>query len=283
MRRLARKIRNFLRRAAAGSALSNEVLGTYVAGAPVRQNLVDIFAGSWSSALPADEGALRAGSAVLFDDTRITWAVDALGGVAGKRVLELGPLEGGHSYMMQKLGAASVLAIEANRLAFLKCLLVKELYHLDRCRFELGDFVEYLRQSQESGERFDLCVACGVLYHMTDPVELLGLIAKASDRAILWTHYYAEAPIRNNPNTAKKFNASEAREVGGFKHTLYKQHYGEALGWSGFCGGAKPYSYWLSYDDLLAGLRHVGFKRIEVSFHTPDHQNGPAVCLACEK
>lgn len=280
MRVLARKIRSIIARRAAATALSKDVLDSYVTGAPSRQKPIDIFAGAWSSAMPAGESSLRAGSAGLFEDPRIIWAVGVLGGAGGNRVLELGPLEGGHSHMMQAMGAASVLAVEANQLGFLKCLIVKELFGLDRCRFLLGDFVEYLRQSDE---KFDLCLACGVLYHMTDPVELLSLISKASDRAVLWTHYYAPGPIRKNPRLARKFTAAEAVEFGGFEHTRHKQHYGDALNWAGFCGGAKDYSYWLSYEDLLSGLRHFGFKRIEVGFHDPDHQNGPAVCLACEK
>jgi hypothetical protein len=280
MRILAGKIRNILAGRAAGTGFSTSVLDTYVAGVPTHQKVIDIFAGSWSSAMPVGKDGLRAGTAKLFEDPRIEWAVAALGGVDGRRVLELGPLEAGHSYMMQAMNAASVLAIEANRLGFLKCLAIKELFQLDRCRFLLGDFVEYLRQSDE---KFDLCLACGVLYHMTSPAELLGLISKASDRAIIWTHYYAADVIRQNDRLSRKFTFTENAEIGGFKHSLYMQHYGDALKWTGFCGGANAYSYWLSYNDLLAGLRHFGFKRIEVGFHDPNHANGPAVCLACSK
>ena len=50
---------------------------------------------------------------------RVTQWLDIIG-VDGRRVLELGPLEGGHSYMLQRAGAARVLAIEANTRAFLK-------------------------------------------------------------------------------------------------------------------------------------------------------------------
>jgi SAM-dependent methyltransferase len=78
-------------------------------------------------------------------------------------VLELGPLEGGHSFMFERLGAREVIAIEANPRAYLKCLIIKELLDLRRVRFLCGDFLEYLRAD---GTDFDLVFASGVLYHM---------------------------------------------------------------------------------------------------------------------
>ena len=83
----------------------------------------------------------------------------------GARILELGPLEGGHTYQFERLGAAELIAIEANVEAYLKCLIVKELVGLRRSRFLLGDFIEYLKLDTT---RYDLVFCCGVLYHMRD-------------------------------------------------------------------------------------------------------------------
>src|SRR3954464_14009309 len=94
--------------------------------APSVQAAVDIFKGEWSSKFPAEAGPVTAGQWALFEDARLAWALERLGGVAGKTALELGPLEGGHSYMLQRSGAASVVAVEGNPRAYLKCLLVKE-------------------------------------------------------------------------------------------------------------------------------------------------------------
>src|SRR5262245_28634524 len=110
--------------------------GLYVTAAPRAQNGVDIFKGDCSSSLPARAGATSGGGADLFADPRVAWFAEVAGGVEGKTVLELGPLEGGHSAMLEALGAASILAIEANTRAFLRCLLVKELLGLRRVRFE---------------------------------------------------------------------------------------------------------------------------------------------------
>src|SRR4051812_20493353 len=95
-----------------------------VQGIPTNQNAIDLIDG-WVSQLPPEVG-VNAGHAVLFHDPRTVWALERLGSVAGQTVLELGPLEGGHTYMLHQ-GGARVLAIEANKRAYLKCLIVKEL------------------------------------------------------------------------------------------------------------------------------------------------------------
>ncbi|HET8630288.1 MAG TPA: hypothetical protein VFL91_22955, partial [Thermomicrobiales bacterium] len=55
---------------------------------------------------------LRAGTVPLFEDARITWAAEQFGGFAEKTVRELGPLEGAHTTMLERLGATSITAIE---------------------------------------------------------------------------------------------------------------------------------------------------------------------------
>src|SRR5687768_5098242 len=130
---------------------SADILDSYVHSAPSPQNAADIFKGEWSSRLPLD--GVESGGAGLFDDERIKWGVEQIGGVEGKTVLDLGPLEGGHSAMFEWMGAAEVVAVEANTRAYLKCLVTKELLGLKRVSFLCGDFVEYLR---ERPRRFDL-------------------------------------------------------------------------------------------------------------------------------
>src|SRR5262245_33426009 len=132
-----------------GPALSGgkaHILDSYVRAAPSPQNALDIFKGEWASLLPAPLSALRAGPLPLFDDPRISRFLSQIGGVAGKSVLELGPLEGGHSYMIDRAGASSIISVEANTRAFMKCLIVKELVGLPRVQFLCGDFVAYLEE-----------------------------------------------------------------------------------------------------------------------------------------
>jgi hypothetical protein len=86
------------------------ILASYVRGAPDPQHALDAFAGEWLCRLPPPFAELRAGSIEAFQDARISQWIAAIGGIAGRSVLELGPLEGGHSYMLEQAGAARIVA-----------------------------------------------------------------------------------------------------------------------------------------------------------------------------
>jgi hypothetical protein len=92
----------------------SNILAHYITDRPSPQHAVDLFAGEWSSHFPEGAPAVSGGQVRLFEDPRLVWAIDRLGGVRGKSVLELGPFEGGHSYMLERAGATSIDAIEAN-------------------------------------------------------------------------------------------------------------------------------------------------------------------------
>jgi hypothetical protein len=84
----------------------------YVSTEPSLQNAIDAVAG-WNTSFPPELG-LRAGTLATYNDPRILWAIECFGEIAGRRVLELGPLEGGHTSMLDAAGA-QVDAIEANQ------------------------------------------------------------------------------------------------------------------------------------------------------------------------
>ena len=254
----------------------------YVTTAPSPQQALDIFKGEWTSRLPAPLDGCKAGDLPLFGDPRIQWAVDRFGGVADRRVIELGPLEGGHSWMLEQLGAAHVTAVEASTRAFLKCLTVKELTGMRRVSFLCGDSVAYLRDVA-ANERFDVGIASGILYHLVNPVELIALLAARCDRVFLWTAYYDETRIRQRPKLAARFQGSVPATHAGFAHTLYRHRYRTALFMPGFSGGSARYSHWLTRDTILAACRHVGLTEIETAFEEPDHPNGPAFALVARR
>jgi SAM-dependent methyltransferase len=257
-----------------------DILETYIKTAPTPQNALDIFEGEWSSSLPADLGHLQAGGAGLFEDPRIEWTLAQFGGCTNQRVLELGPLEGGHTYMMEKAGAASITAIEANSRAYLKCLVIKEVLGLKQSSFLYGDFVEFLKTNTT---QFDICISSGVLYHMPNPAELIALAAKVTNQMMIWTHYYDAAIIAQMPHYEGKFSSGVASEYEGFHHALYRQGYGAALDWAGFCGGGQSFSNWMSREDIIRCCQHFGFKKIETNFEQPDHPNGPSFALVAMK
>jgi len=259
-----------------------DILDQYVVRLPSAQNVVDLFDGEWSSKMPEGSGLVSTpGTAALFSDGRISWAESVFGGFADKNILELGPLEAAHSYMMQSAGAKSITAIEANSRAFLKCLCIKELFNLNRVSFKFGDFVSFLEQNKN---KFDIAIASGVLYHMADPVRVLDLIASAADKIFIWTHYFDKDLIGRNESSAARFGEIETATYQGFEYRFASQAYKqEALDWSGFCGGPEKSSKWLTKDSIVGFLNKAGFTDIREQFHQPDHQNGPAFAICAQR
>lgn len=247
----------------ASSALA---LDNYVSEPPSQAAAFDLFKGEWASDIPN----FGQGHALLFDDERIKWLAQCCGGFAGKTVLELGPLEAGHTHMLEQRGA-QVTAIESNRRAFLKCLIVKNALGL-QSDFVLGDFRPYLASTDD---RFDLLLASGVLYHMTDPIGLIDGMARVSDHIGIWTHYYDET-LAATPELRAKFAVeAEERTVNGVQVRLHKQVYLEAAAVNCFCGGSSHHSYWLEKGSLFDYWRALGFN-VDAQRESPN-PNGPAV------
>jgi tetratricopeptide (TPR) repeat protein len=117
---------------------------------PTIQNAISIFA-NWTSIVPIPD--INVGSVPLFSpkqDPRPSFLCKVFGSIDQFDILELGSFEGCHSYQLDKLGAKSLLGIEANAESFLKSLIVKETFGL-KCRFLHGDFIQYLECTPKNG------------------------------------------------------------------------------------------------------------------------------------
>jgi hypothetical protein len=258
-----------------------EILDTYVLSEPTNQNVLDIFKGEWSSRLPDRFGLVtQPGTARLFEDDRVVWAEQVLGNFSNWKILELGPLEGGHSYMFQSRNANTVISIEANTRAFLKCLCIKDILHLDKVEFKLGDFMPFL---EKDNSKYDMVFASGVLYHMEEPIRLLKLISRVSDKLFIWTHYYDQGVILNRKELRDKFSPVSSFEYDRVAYEYSTQSYKSALAWAGFCGGSKPVSKWLTRDSIIKALKQFGFEDIQINFDHLDHPNGPAFAICAKK
>ena len=108
------------------------------------------------------------------DDTRIKYMTYFLD-VRDQRVLEIGPLEGHHSVILEKMGVRENIALESRADNLRKCNRIKDKYRLDRTRFLQHDLERLYRgedQAQFSGQ-FDLVFCLGILYHVPEPGRAL--------------------------------------------------------------------------------------------------------------
>lgn len=244
----------------AGEVLSSrKIFEGYETRAPHPQHAVDLIPG-WSSAFPAWTG-VTAGHVGLFEDARVAWACDQFGDLSGKTVLELGPLEAGHTAMLEQRGA-EVTAVEANKLAFLKCLIAKEIMGLTRARFLLGDFVGHL---DASDVRYDMIFASGVLYHMKDPIGLLKRIAERTDALFVWTVCFPD----DLPHQATRVETIGEEEIDLFQHS-----YQTAANAPAFCGGPEAKHYWIRRDHVIKALKALGFDDVRTTGDDEPHPFG---------
>ena len=251
----------------------------YVRTAPSSQNAVDALAGQWVGAFPAELG-LRAGEVHLHGDPRIQWLAEQLGDrLPGKDVLELGPLEGAHTTTLLAAGARAVLAIEANRDAFLRCLVTKEVLNLRDASFRLGDFRLFLEQDTSD---WPLIVASGVLYHMVEPLRMLELLAKRTDSLYLWTHVVDDAAMPVGDPRRAHLAAPERCTWFGREITLHPRPYDKLKG-ATFCGGMDAVPRWMDKHDLLWVLRKLGFDSVIVAHDAPNDQHGPSLSILARR
>lgn len=250
-------------------------LAKFEGRAPSAQTAVDVFRGRWASDLRPLLGVEGTGSNLLFtQDPRPEQAATAFGrsDFLGFDILEIGPLEAAHTWVLEKLGARTVTCVESSVEAWLKCLVVKEVLGLDRSKFLLGDVAAYLH---EGPRRFDLVFASGVLYHMADPVTLIRAIADATDRCFVWTHVWHEA---RHP---KPFQPAVV-EREGIRVTYWSHRYGEKTT-GGFWGGLADTAAWMTREDMLAAFTACGLSDIRVIEDNPDHPNGPALTFTARR
>lgn len=273
--------------ARAGSEIDGESEGgtgsahfqQYEDHAPHAQHMINLYDG-WTSSFPPEAGVV-AGTLALYADTRIAWALEQFGSLEGRSVMEIGPLEGMHSYMLETYAGrpARLDCVEANRRCFQRCLVTKEVLGMQTARFHLGDASLWLDESEVN---YDLVVGSGVLYHMREPGEFLERVARRARALFLWTHVFDEAAMPKGDVRRTPFLADDdkvGREVAGAFVRYHRRAYHKANTLSSFCGGMDDLHHWISRDDLLALIGRLGFGTVRTAFEEPDHPGGPALAI----
>jgi SAM-dependent methyltransferase len=187
------------------------------------------------------------------------------------RVLELGPFEGYHTVLLDKLGAASIVAIEARRANFERCLSIQKRYELTNVTF-VHDDIERLYSGNGTVPvgNVDLVFACGVLYHLSDPARALAWSRSLSSRLFLGTHYVEPAVKHLYPPTNDDY------EFDG-QHFLVKRMAEDG----GPLAGLGTSSPWLTLPDLVCILHKVGYTRVDI-LGTDLHAGVPHVTIIAE-
>ena len=166
----------------------------YEIQAPRPENLVALFEDQWVSALPG----LASGDVGCSADDRISGRWTSPGESTASRCSSWAP-RGRALLHAPARGRRARDRDRGEHPLLRKCLLVKQLFDLDRVEFELGNFVPWV---QETDETFDLVVAAGVLYHLSDPVPVLDAICRVTSKVYLWTHY---VDLEAMPETDRRY------------------------------------------------------------------------------
>jgi Methyltransferase domain len=246
---------------------------------PSPQTAVDIFAGRWASDLSKVCPVVGTGDADLFvGDGRPKQAAKAFGNKDGRldgvRILELGPLEAAHSYQLERLGAVSIVGIETNVDAFLKCLIVKEILDLKNTNFILGDALEFLTKTQD---RFDMVFCSGVLYHMRDPVTFIKAICNVTNKCFVWTHYYNDECGNNDGKRTRRHV-----NISGFDADYYELEYPDKENGT-FLGGNNDLRAWMMRDDIVACFKYFGLNEVILLGDAPLNPAGACLSFAASR
>ena len=164
-----------------------------------------------------------------------------------KRVIELGPFEGANSKQLIDLGASQVVAIEANRDAYIKCLAVKETFALDKLELVYDDFTKLIAdETFHAAHTFDVCFAAGVLYHMHQPLETIANICRLAPVLYVHTHIASEKVPKDDWLVLTDEHGEEYRG----RKNIYrsKSHW----------GGVHQYAVWLEEESMLRAFRNQG-------------------------
>jgi 2-polyprenyl-3-methyl-5-hydroxy-6-metoxy-1,4-benzoquinol methylase len=197
------------------------------------------------------------------------------GGFSGKRVLDIGCLEGYFS-LECALGGADALGIDAKEINVKKCQFAKEVLGVDGVQFELDDAMNVTRDRYGS---FDVILALGLLYHLDDPFTLLAQLQPLCEGFLLLDTLVA---LKDGPQTIDGWRPalSELREFPyqdkSYRGRLYREYRAgvseEERALSTTASHKNDLSVWLTEDSLVDLLSDVGFRYVEkVAF--PHNEN----------
>ena len=194
------------------------------------------------------------GAVSAIGDVRVEWfrrfAPEA------RRILELGSLEGAHTFMLAEQ-ATRVVAIEAREANIRRAELVRRLLGVRNAEFVPGNL-----ETMELGPlgQFDAVFCSGLLYHLPEPWKLIERLAHVAPKLLIWTHYADDVEA----GVVQDGRRGRVHIEGGLEEPL---------------SGLSPTAFWLTLGSLLKVLTAAGYKSVHVLHNDIAHPNGPAVTL----
>jgi len=179
-----------------------------------------------------------------------------------RTVLELGSLEGGHSFAIARNPAVEkVVAVEARKANIEKASFIQNLLDIDNV-----EFIEMNLERSKVTElgQFDAVFCSGVLYHLGEPWKLIEQCSGVSPRIFIWSQYACEKEARKLSN--------------GYRGKWWREG-----GWGDPLSGVSKWSFWLSLGSLLELLTVNEYDRINIIENNLTHPHGCAVTLSAER
>jgi SAM-dependent methyltransferase len=192
------------------------------------------------------------------EDRRLKYLVHYLD-VRDRQVLELGPLYGHFTVMLDKLGAKSIIGVEARPENVEVCERLKATYGLSTVRFVQHD-IERLSRGEEKPTldlASDVIFNAGLLYHLTDPVAVLRWCREQAPEMLLMTQYYEPKAPRYYP--AGNFQPATVQLATGVVPAM---SYREG-GMSDPLSGTAARSIWLTEECIVTALHEAGYPRVD--------------------
>lgn len=191
--------------------------------------------GPWWTQFVID-GRTYGGTTSFADDQRVPTFLEWAG--TWPRILELGSLEGAHTFQLAACeGVEEVIGLEGRDANIRRARLILEILPNPKVTFHHVDVAAEDSRLEEFLP-VDAVLCAGVLYHLPEPWRLLRRLAAGTPRLFLDTHYAAVAETEVNGYRGRWF------QEGGLADPL---------------SGLSARSFWPTVDELLRMCGDCGF------------------------
>lgn len=172
-------------------------------------------------------------------------------------ILELGALEGAHTFMLaQRAEVKRVLALEGRAANIRKAEFLKGLFGVQNAEFAQAN----LETDSLDVGKFDAVFCSGLLYHLPEPWKLIERLPSIAPKLFLWTMYSED---RTADLVVDGYRGRRVNE-GGADEPL---------------SGLSSYSLWITLGSLIEALTRSGYGRVEIIRNDLTHPAGYAITL----